>query len=66
MKPTRPSSDYADKFRLSEEELSELQKGNPIVVSYSSPVDLMIGQYDTVEVLILPPNTEENPCNRVN
>lgn len=48
-------NEYPDKVRLTEEELDDLQQGRPVVVSYSSPVDIMIGQYNTVELLILPP-----------
>ncbi len=47
--------DIADKVHLTKEELEKLQTGHPVVVKYQSPIDLMIGQWETVELLILPP-----------
>ncbi len=47
-------NEYPDKVRLTEIELDELQQGRPVVAFYKSLVDIMTGQYDTVELLILP------------
>lgn len=52
-------NEYPDQLRLTEEELNDLQQGKPTVVTYSSPVDIMIGQYSQVELLILPPKETE-------
>lgn len=44
----------ADRVKLSKEEIQTLQNGESIVVEYDSPVDLMIGQWDRVKLLIEP------------
>lgn len=47
--------DYPDKVRLTKEDLETLQNGDSVVVNYRSPVDIMIGQYQDIELLVLPP-----------
>lgn len=46
--------DYADQCRLTKEDLKKLQNGESIAVTYRSPLDIMIGHYETVNLLIIP------------
>ena len=51
----KAQTEYPDQVRLTTDELRKLQERIPIVVTFQSPVDIMIGQYNTVELLVLPP-----------
>ena len=55
MKTNMKTSDYPDRIRLTTEDLEQLIHGESVVVNYDSPVDIMVGQYENVELLILPP-----------